>query len=51
MFVVKDKIYDNRMQKYEYKLLYAENFLGLDTGVLITIILVLIIVVLLIIIF
>jgi FG-GAP-like repeat len=46
MFVVKDKIYDSREQKYEYKILYADNFLGLDTGVLITIVLVLLIVVL-----
>jgi len=48
MFVIKDKIYDTQQQKYEYKVLYAENALGLDTGVLITIILVLIIVVLII---
>ena len=46
MFVIKDKIYDTQQQKYEYKVLYAENALGLDTGLLITIILVLIIVVL-----
>jgi len=50
MFVVKDKIYDTRLQKYEYKLLYAENSLFLDTGVLITIVLVLLIIVLVIII-
>jgi hypothetical protein len=50
MFVIKDKIFDSKQQKYEYKVLYSENFLGLDTGVLITIVLVLLIVVLLIII-
>jgi hypothetical protein len=46
MFVVKDKLYDPQQQKYEYNVLYAENFLGLDTGVLITIVLVLLIIVL-----
>jgi len=46
MFVVKDKIYDSQQQRYEYNVLYAENFLGLDTGVLITIVLVLLIIVL-----
>jgi hypothetical protein len=51
MFVVRDKIFDTKLQKSEYRVLYAQNFLGLDTGVLITIILVLIIVVLLIAIF
>jgi len=46
MFVVKDKIYDTQQQKNEYKVLYAENALGMDTGVLITIVLVLLIIVL-----
>ncbi len=46
MFVIKDKIYDTQQQKTEYKVLYAENVLGLDTGVLITIVLVLLIIVL-----
>lgn len=46
MFMIKDKIYDTQQQKYDYKVVYAENVLGLDTGVLITIILVLIIIVL-----
>ena len=46
MFVIKDKIYDTQLQKYEYKVLYAQNVLGLDTGVLITIVLVLLIIVL-----
>lgn len=46
MFVVKDKLYNTQQQKYEYNVLYAENFLGLDTGVLITIVLVLLIIVL-----
>ncbi|RPI14207.1 MAG: VCBS repeat-containing protein [Ignavibacteriae bacterium] len=50
MFVIKDKIYDAKQQKYEYKVLYAENGLNLDTGVLITIVLVLLIIVLVIII-
>jgi len=46
MFVVKDKIYDSQKQKFEHKIIYAENVLGLDTGVLITIVLVLLIIVL-----
>ncbi len=50
MFVVKDKIYDSQQQRNEYKVLYAQNALGLDTGVLVTIVLVLLIVVLVIII-
>ena len=37
MFVVKDKIFDSKQQKYEYKVLYAENGLDLSTGTLITI--------------
>jgi len=48
MFVIKDKVYNSQQQKSEYKVLYAENALGLDTGVLITIVLVLLIIVLLI---
>ncbi len=46
MFVIKDKMYDTQQQKMEYKVLYADNVLGLDTGVLITIVLVLLIIVL-----
>ncbi len=46
MFVIQDKVYDTQQQKTEYKVLYAENVLGLDTGVLITIVLVLLIIVL-----
>ena len=46
MFVVKDRVYDTKQQKNEYKVLYAENGLNLDTGVLITIVLVLLIIVL-----
>jgi hypothetical protein len=46
MFVVKDKIEDINQTKSEYKVLYAENVLGLDTGTLVTIILVLVIVLL-----
>jgi hypothetical protein len=47
MFIVKDKLNDTKLQKSEYKILYSENVLGLDTGVLVTIVLVLLIVVLL----
>jgi hypothetical protein len=47
MFVIKDKIYDSKLQQNDYKILYSENVLGLDTGVLITIVLVLLIIVLL----
>lgn len=50
MFVIKDKVNDTRQQKSEYKVLYAQNVLGLDTGVLVTIVLVLLIIVLVIII-
>lgn len=46
MFIIKDKIEDKTLQTNEYKVLYSENVLGLDTGMLITIILVLVIVVL-----
>jgi hypothetical protein len=46
MFVVKDKIFESNQQKSEYKVLYAENVLGLGTGTLITIVLVLLIIVL-----
>lgn len=46
MFAVKDKLYNTETKKMDYKIMYAENVLGLDTGVLITIILVLIIVIL-----
>lgn len=48
MFVIEDKIYNSKENKYEYKVFYAENDLELSTGVLITIVLVLLIVVLLI---
>lgn len=46
MFVIKDKVYNTQQQKTEYKVMYSENVLGLDTGVLITIVLVLLIIVL-----
>ncbi len=46
MFIVKDKIEDNTLQKAEYKVLYAENVMELETGTLITIILILVIVLL-----
>lgn len=46
MFVIQDKVFNTQQQKTEYKVLYAENVLGLDTGVLITIVLVLLIIVL-----
>jgi hypothetical protein len=46
MFVIQDKVFNSQQQKTEYKVLYAENVLGLDTGVLITIVLVLLIIVL-----
>jgi hypothetical protein len=46
MFVIKDKVFNTEQQKMEYKVMYSENFLGLDTGVLITIVLVLLIIVL-----
>lgn len=46
MFVIKDKMYDPQMQTNTYNVVYAENVLGLDTGVLITIVLVLLIIVL-----
>lgn len=46
MFVIKDKMYNTQQQKTEYRVLYADNVLGLDTGVLITIVLVLLIIVL-----
>ncbi len=46
MFVINDKLFDTKQQKNEYNVLYAENVLGLDTGVLITIVLVLLIIVL-----
>lgn len=46
MFVIKDRIYDTQQQKIEYKIMYSENVLGLDTTVLITIVLVLLIIVL-----
>jgi FG-GAP-like repeat len=46
MFVINDKMFDQQQQKNEYKVLYSENVLGLDTGVLITIVLVLLIIVL-----
>lgn len=46
MFVIKDKVYNNVQNKYEYNVTSAENALDLDTGTLITIILVLVIVLL-----
>jgi hypothetical protein len=46
LFAITDKTYNENQKQYEYKVLYSENMLGLDTGVLITIILVLVIVVL-----
>lgn len=46
MFAVKQLDFNREMQKYDYRVMYAENFLGLDTGTLITIILVLVIIVL-----
>ncbi|RPI18938.1 MAG: VCBS repeat-containing protein [Ignavibacteriae bacterium] len=46
MFAVKEKGYDKDTKKNEYRVLYSENALDLDTGTLITIILVLVIVVL-----
>ncbi len=46
MFVVKDKIFDSKQQKYEYEVYYAENGLDISTGMLITIVLVLLIIVL-----
>lgn len=46
MFAVKEKGFDKEQKKNEYRVLYAENALDLDTGTLITIILVLVIVVL-----
>jgi hypothetical protein len=46
MFAVTKLDYNQQTQKYNYRILYAENFLGLDTGTLITIILVLVIVLL-----
>ncbi len=46
LFAVTDKVYDPALNQYEYKVLYSENAMGLDTGTLITIILVLVIVLL-----
>lgn len=46
MFVVKDKVFNNQLQKFEYKVASAENSADLSTGTLITIILVLVIVLL-----
>lgn len=46
MFVIKDKIFDSKQQKYEYEVYYAENGLDISTGMLITIVLVLLIIVL-----
>ncbi|MEO8512895.1 MAG: hypothetical protein ABI543_05005 [Ignavibacteria bacterium] len=46
MFVVKDKVFNNQQQKFEYKVASAENSADLSTGTLITIILVLVIVLL-----
>lgn len=47
MFAIKEKGYDKDTKKNEYRVLYAENALDMDTGTLITIILVLVIVILL----
>jgi hypothetical protein len=46
MFVIKDKVFNNQQQKFEYKVASAENSADLSTGTLITIILVLVIVLL-----
>jgi hypothetical protein len=46
LFAVTDKTYNTLENKTDYNITYAQNVLGLDTGLLITIILVLIIVVL-----
>ena len=46
MFAVKQLDFNRETQKYDYRVMYAENILGLDTGTLITIILVLVIVIL-----
>jgi hypothetical protein len=46
MFAVTKLDYNPQTQKYDYRILHAENALGLDTGTLITIILVLVIVLL-----
>lgn len=46
MFVIKDKIYNNQQQKFEYNIAIAENTIDISTGTLITIILVLVIVLL-----
>jgi FG-GAP-like repeat len=48
MFAVTDKTYNVQENKTDYKVTYAENFMDMDTGTLITIILVLLIVVLII---
>jgi hypothetical protein len=50
MFVIQDKTYNLKQQKYEYKVFYAENGLDISTGMLITIVLVLLIIVLVIVI-
>ena len=47
MFAVKQLDFNRDTQKYDYRVMYSENILGLDTGTLITIILVLVIVILL----
>lgn len=47
MFAVKQLDFNRETQKYDYRVMYSENVLGLDTGTLITIILVLVIVILL----
>jgi hypothetical protein len=46
IFVVKDKEFNTDRQRTEYKVAAAENVLGLDNGMLITIILVLLIIIL-----
>jgi hypothetical protein len=46
MFAVKDRGYNIESKKNEFRVLYAENALDIDTGTLITIILILVIVLL-----
>jgi hypothetical protein len=47
MFAVKDKGYNTETKKNDYRVLYAENAIDIDTGTLITIILILVIILLL----
>lgn len=46
MFVIKDKVFDKKENRFNYKVASAENMMDLDTGTLITIILVLLVVLL-----